>query len=317
MANLSHHNVTRAFQVLQGDAQLGGANFGRNGVEWTPQFVHRPRSTQPLAFTAPLAAGAASATLTGNWGPPTGFYQVTLSTGQKVLAYLTSGATTCVFFPGSIPKSGGVFVSAGIQTAATAAAFVDEVPPLLGVANGFAVSQAIGAAGSAVLNGANVGAITVNGTLFAVAGLPDVPRNVVAAWTTASNLTVSGFDQYGQAMTEVLSTPGGSTGKKAFAVITGVTSSAAITACTIGFGAVLGLPYRIKSGGFMGALLNDAVDAGTFVQADDTNPATSTTGDVRGTYTCAGALNGAKNVTVELKVQDTTTQIGAFGLTPA
>lgn len=317
MPNLSHHNITRASQVLQGSAQLGGYNGGKNGVEWTPQFVYRPTSQQPLTFTGALVAGATTATLTGNWTPPSGFYNVILSNGQQVIAYLTTGSTAVTFYPGSIPNTGGSFATQGIQSAATANAFVQGVPPLLGVANGYAASQAIGAGGSALLNGANTGSITVNGTTYSPAGIADVPRNVVAAWTTASNITVSGFDAYGNAQTELLTTPAGSTGKKAFAVITGITSSASITAFTAGFGAVLGLPFHIKSGGFMGALLADAVDAGTFVQADDTNPPTNATGDTRGTYTCTGALNGAKNVCIELKVQDSATQIGAFGLTPA
>jgi hypothetical protein len=315
MPNLSHHNISRALQVLQGSAWMPSYNGGKDGVEWTPQYNWKPTSSQPLVFTGVLAAGAASATLNASWGPPSGIYQVTLSTGQVVNALLAQGATTCTFW--NVPTSTGSLVAAQVNTAATATASVAGVPPLLGVSNGFAASQSIAAAGSAVLNGANTGSITVNGVTYNPAGIPDVPRNVVGAWTTASNVTVTGLDVYGQLTTEVLSTPAGSTGKKAFSVIISITSSASITAATFGFGSVLGLPFKVASGGWMGAFLNDAVDAGTFVQGDPTFPPTGTTGDPRGTYAPTGALNGAKFLLAEIKTKDPTVQIDSFGYTPA
>lgn len=318
MANLSHHNVTRAFQTLQGSAQLGSYNKGIAGVEFTNTYLWRPSNPiAPLVFTGGISAGASSATLNASWTPPTGLYQITLSTGQVMTALLSNGATTCTFW--NVPNNGGIMTAATVIAATTANATVAGVPPVLTSATGYATSQSVGLGANFVLNGAApyVGAITVNGVTYAVAGIPDVPRNVVAAWTTASNLIVTGLDLYGQLQTELLSTPGGSTGKKAFAVIISINSSASITAATAGYGSVLGLPFRVDSGGFQGAVLNDAVDAGTFVKGDMTYPPTNATGDVRGTYTTSGALNGAKQLTVDMKVSDTTTQIGAFGYTPA
>lgn len=315
MPNASRHNLTRASTVLQGSAANANYQGGKNGIEITQTYLWKPTGKATLTFTGVLAAGALAATLSGNFAPPTGFYPLTLSTGQIVQVYGTQGSTAVTFW-NPLPAVGNP-TAAAVQSAATATATITGAPPILAVANAFSVSAAIGAAGSAVLGGAQTGSTTVNGIAYAAAGLPDVPRNVVGAWTTASNVTVSGFDVYGQAMTEVLSTPGGSVGKKAFAVITSITSSASITAATFGTGSVLGIPFTVQSGDYLGAMFNDAVDAGTFVQRDFTNPATSTTGDTRGTYAAAGTLNGGKFLVLDFKVMDVSAQVGAFGMQPA
>jgi hypothetical protein len=311
---------------LQGSAQYAGYQLGKDGIEWTPSYQWTPKGLQPLVFTAGIAAGATSATLNASWGPPTGFYQVTLSTGQVVNAFLTQGATTCTFWS-QLPLTGSFLsganpVAANVTAAATANAVVAGNPPVVGTATDIAASQSIAASGSAVLNGAKLNYIPGNSTVT-IAGVTytpviqtDVPRNVVGTWTTSSTIKVSGFDQYGQPMTES-QTGTTFTGKKAFAIITGITSTASITAATFGFGNVLGLPFAVPSGNWYGALFNDATDAGTFVQCDLTNPATTSTGDTRGSYTPAGTLNGAKFLCAEIKVLDTASQVGSFGMTPA
>lgn len=70
----------------------------------------------------------------------------------------------------------------------------------------------------------------------------DVPRNVVAAWSTAAVLTVTGKDEYGNVMIESSSSGTSFTGKKAFKEITDVSVSANVTGLTVGTGDVLGLP---------------------------------------------------------------------------
>src|SRR5271166_3560760 len=301
--NLSRHNLSRAGTLLQGSAAYATYQGGKAGVEMTYTYLWRP--TNPAfaqAFTAGLAAGVGSGTLTGNWLAPTGFYSMTFSTGQVVLAWLTQSSTAVTFY-NPLPLNGGAPIAAVTQAAVTANVTVAGVPPALGVANAYAASQSIGAAANAVLNGAQVGSYTNQGTVYNPAGIPDVPRNVVGAWTTSSTITVKGFDQYGVATSEV-QTGTSFTGKKAFAVITSITSSASITAATFGNAAVLGLPFACSTGNWFGALLADASDAGTFVQADFTSPATTSTGDPRGTYAAAGALNGVKFLNSELRVFD-------------
>lgn len=60
----------------------------------TGTIVTIPYST---TFTAIVAAGATSATLSGAWGFPTGEYQVTFSNGEIRLVTLTSAATTATW----------------------------------------------------------------------------------------------------------------------------------------------------------------------------------------------------------------------------
>jgi hypothetical protein len=279
-----------------------------NGFQSTPVYRWRPTGKRAVVFSGTPAAGDTSETLNANWAGATGLVPLTLSTGQVVTAQLINGAETCPFFSNPLPASGGSYGSPQALTSApTINASVSGQPPLLGVANAYSVSASIAASGSAVLGGAQ----TTSGV-----GTPDVPRNVVGAWTTSSTVTVTGTDYYGNAQTEA-QTGTAFTGKKAFASITSIVSSAAITAATFGTGNVLGLPFKVNSGDISEVMFNDAADAGTFVPADLTMPATSSTGDVRGTYTAAGMLNGAKFLSALLKVADITTQVGTLGVTPA
>lgn len=137
----------------------------------------------------------------------------------------------------------------------------------------------------------------INGTL-AAAGVATlgVPRNVVAAWTGTAVLTVTGTDEYGQAMVESSASGTTFTGKKAFKTITRVQVSANVTGLTVGDGNVLGLPVMLPE---VGDVLKEIVDgavagaAGTFVAGDRATP-TATTGDVRGTWAPNAAPNGAR-----------------------
>lgn len=161
----------------------------------------------------------------------------------------------------------------------------------------------------------------------------DVPRAVgvtIGAGTiTNRNVTITGFDIYGQPMSEVIAT--GTTqsvtvnGKKAFYQIASATVSGAVGA-TIALGTtdILGLPVRVTNAGYIarsgwnGAL---ADDAGTFVAAVTTT-ATTTTGDVRGTYVPSSATDGTKRLVFgilmpAIAVGPQATRTGALGVTQA
>lgn len=161
----------------------------------------------------------------------------------------------------------------------------------------------------------------------------DVPRAVgvtIGAGTiTNRNVTITGFDYYGQPMSEVIAT--GTTqsvtvnGKKAFYQIASATVSGAVGA-TIALGTtdILGLPVRVTNAGYIdrsgwnGALANDA---GTFVAAVTTT-ATTTTGDVRGTYVPSSATDGTKRLVFgilmpAIAVGPQATRTGALGVTQA
>lgn len=134
----------------------------------------------------------------------------------------------------------------------------------------------------------------INGTL-AVGGVAtfDVPRNVVAAWTTTAVLTVTGTDEYGNVIVESSASGAAMTGKKAFKTITKVRTNTNITGLTVGSGVILGLPMFLADvpDVMREALNGAAATAGTTVAGDQT-PATATTGDVRGTYSPNSAPNG-------------------------
>ena len=166
-------------------------------------------------------------------------------------------------------------------------------------------------------------ALTVNGAL-ATNGVatPDFPRNVVAAWTGTAVATVTGTDYYGQTQTEASASGTTFTGKKAFKTITAVTFSAAVTAATVGTGVKMGLPFRVDLNGLLDALMDNLPDTSyTFVPADTTSPATSTTGDVRGTIAASTAPNGTHAYAVNFRISDRTGGVGkivgAYGVTPA
>jgi hypothetical protein len=147
-----------------------------------------------------------------------------------------------------------------------------------------ATSQSVAAAGSFVLAATTL----------------DVPRNVVAAWTTASVLTVTGTDVYGVAMTESNASGTSFTGKKAFKTITSIVSSASITAATAGTGAVLGLPFFLPTTGHVITRMESGavVTNGTLVAGAATAVSTATTGDVRGTWAPNTAPDGSVTYTV-------------------
>lgn len=166
-------------------------------------------------------------------------------------------------------------------------------------------------------------ALTINGAL-ATAGVATIPtpRNIVAAWTTTAVMTITGTDYYGAAQTEQSASGTSHTGKKAFASITSVTFSVAVTLATVGTGVKLGLPYRVDTNGILDALTDNLPDVTyTFVPADTTSPATATTGDVRGTIAASTAPNGTHAYALNIRIADRTggvgKQIGAYGVTPA
>lgn len=305
---MSRHNLSQASQLYAGKATFPTYQQDKLGVELHALYRWKPTGTRAFTAGAAPAAGATSFNLSANWAGPSGYLPITFSDGEQFTGLFANGSEAVSLYPATPPLTGGSYgVTAGLVNAVTTAITVGNLPPVVGSSTGYAASQSISAGANANLNGSLVSNSV---------GTPDVARNVVGAWTTSSTVTVTGTDAYGQAQTE--SQTGTSfTGKKAFATVTAIKSSAAVTAATFGTGNVLGMPFRVGSGDFFSPMFNDAADAGTFVAADQSSAASATTGDVRGTYALAGTLNGAKYLSALIKVQDTGTQVGAFGSTPA
>jgi hypothetical protein len=191
--------------------------------------------------------------------------------------------------------------------------------PAAGSANAAALSQSVTGAGTAfILNGALAGAAPAGFNLPGQTVVTfDFPRNVVAAWTNTAVITITGRDEYGQVMSEVSASGTSHTGKKAFKIITSITTSASITGATVGTGTVLGLPYLPVVGGFIrGRLGEDTADAGTYAVPERVASTTSTN-DVRGTYAPAGALNGTNVYTVAMAIQNGPNDYNAYGIAQA
>jgi len=210
----------------------------------------------------------------------------------------------------------------------------DVVPQAL-VTNNIAASQTPAAAGSLTLTaGTSVKSVTtVSGVTVLQLDVPRAVQLTTASGTIATSrtITVSGFDVYGQAMSEAIATGTTSSavanvaGKKAFYQITGITISGALpVAITVGTTDVLGIPVRVPNVAYVASVKSNntlAQDAGTFVAAD-TATATTTTGDVRGTYAPATASNGIVRTVMGIllpgiAVGPNATRVGALGVTQA
>jgi hypothetical protein len=190
--------------------------------------------------------------------------------------------------------------------------FIYDVVPIALVTDGICLQQTLAGAGAALLNGslASGGAVVL-----------DVPRNVIvdAAGAATAVLTVTGTDVYDQPMSEAITLNGTTAvaGTKAFKTITSIAASAAATDFFVGTGDVLGLPYRAISRNYVLTAWDGAfVTTGTFAAGDTTSPATTTTDDVRGTYTPPTATNAARRLTLYIRL-NTASLTTAYGVTQA
>ena len=136
--------------------------------------------------------------------------------------------------------------------------------------------------------------------------------------------TVSGYDLYGYAMTETITgaNAGVASGAKAFKFITGITHTGSVaTTLTVGTGDVFGFPVRVDTIGYVSMAYNASlVTANTgFTAAVTTSPATSTTGDVRGTYALQSASDASKRLQVFItpSAANLGSTTGLFGVTQA
>jgi hypothetical protein len=236
--------------------------------------------------------------------------------------------------PGGISRNG---LQAGNDTAGSSPQYkgvgplgrnyiYDIVPLALGTANLAALQTTAGAGNLTLTAGTGVTAVVVNGqTRYQF----DVPRAVSltsAANISGVNFTISGYDIYGQPMSQLIAGPNANTVTtlKAFYQVTSIAVSGAVgTNTSAGTSDRFGLPIIVSDRGYVdrtGWNNTLAADAGTLTPADATSPATTATGDVRGTYTPTSASDGAKRLIIEVLLPSTAvgpqaTRAGAFGVT--
>jgi hypothetical protein len=142
---------------------------------------------------------------------------------------------------------------------------------------------------------------------------------------TGGIFTVVGYDIYGNAMSEAITHAGGATtasGKKAFKFITSVTPNFTdAQTYAVGTLDLFGLPLRTASVQQAMVWWNSALltSLTTFVAAVTTDPATTTTGDVRGTIGVPDAADGSKILSVSIRVPPdrSISKTGLFGVSQA
>jgi len=156
----------------------------------------------------------------------------------------------------------------------------------------------------------------------------DVPRNVTLAVTHGSSIVavsvvVSGYDEYGEAISETLSVTATGTsktaaGKKAFKWLKSyaITSAGDSTTDTLSlaWGNVFGLPYRVTDKNNVIVMADGAPDASAVVVVADDNTISNTTGDTRGTVAPSVAANGTKKFAAWIVPSDPSTKSGLFGV---
>jgi len=282
-----------------------------------------------LGQGAPIAVGMyvdGSSVTDGTY--VTGFVTGTGGLGTYTLNQAINIAnTTALTFHGNIAFDDPSPMDLGIGPVGRV--YIWDVIPQALVANNIATAQTTSST-IALTAGTSVKSITTpNGTVLQL----DLPRAVSIVSGTGTltnrNVTISGYDYYGQAMSEVIATGTVQSttvkGKKAFYQISSASISGALGATiAIGTTDILGLPVRVFNVAYVVSVKSNntlAQDAGTFVAAD-TAIATTTTGDVRGTYVPATASDGIVRTVMTISlpgiaIGPNATRTGALGVTQA
>lgn len=147
---------------------------------------------------------------------------------------------------------------------------------------------------------------------------------------SGATFTVSGYDAYGYPMSEAITGPNATlaSGKKAFKYLSSITYSGSLSGSnvSVGTGDVFGFPIRSdayysgNAGGDVQIVWNGvAITATTGYLAAVTLAATTTTGDVRGTYAVQSASDGTKRLvfTQSPSLANISSSTGLFGVAQA
>lgn len=211
---------TKTFAYPAGTSQGSFAAYGHK--MWVDKFQRLLSS--PSDFTVSFGASEITVTYLGS---------TTIPTGARLNAQFNIEGVDKNEDPNSVINAANIK-----RTALSSVARITLGSPIAADADGFCVSQnltALGVFSSSVTAAAAIAAA-------ALAGTNAVPRNVVAAWTGTAVLTITGTDEYGNVLVEKSASGTSLTGKKAFKTVTGISTSADITALTVGSGVVFGLP---------------------------------------------------------------------------
>jgi hypothetical protein len=310
----------------------------------TINFAPYAKGTAAIAAAANVVSGTPMTLVSTNsttTGVSVGASCINQNTGQIV--------TGLLLIDGYASFTGVVAANVLTVSSLTGTVTVGMTLSGTGVASGTLVTaQLTGPTGGAgtysVTGNATVGSTTITGQMTGGTALlqpfgqtPSIyiwnPQALVAravsvtgsASATGGNITIAGYDIYGMPMSEVIAAPAGAStvnGKKAFKYIASVTP--AFTDAhnySIDTTDIIGLPIRSDFFGDVAINYNSAaITANTgYTAAVTTSPATTTTGDVRGTYALQSAADGSKRLMIRqfVLVSNMGSNAGLFGVTQA
>jgi hypothetical protein len=230
------------------------------------------------------------------------------NTTGNIAAQLTAsfGGTVSTSTPGANCPAGiapgataGTDLNRGVYNAVFTIA--RDLAPATAAANNIAASQSPAAGAISLVAASGAGVTVMTGPGGVTVRRLDTPRalRIVSGGNDSGiTFTVRGFDEYGVPLTETVTgaNAGTATLKKAFLDVVSVSHTGSVAGTvTVGTTDILGFPFRVDKWAFIDVVMNNAlISATTGFTAADTNTATATTGDVRGTYTLQTAADGTK-----------------------
>jgi hypothetical protein len=329
---------------------IPGQNFGAFTAGFatsdaqTISYAPYALSTSAIAAAANVTSGTAM-TLVSTNSTSTG-----VSVGASCTNYNTGQTVTGLLMVDGFTSFTGV-VASNVLTVSSLTGTVTVGMTLsgTGVATGtLVVNQLTGAPGGVgtytVTGNATVSSTTITGQATGTTALaqPFGQSNTVYLWNpqavvsravsvtgsasaTGGNILISGYDIYGVPMSEVIAAPASATtvnGKKAFKYIASVVPQFTDAHnYSVGTTDIYGLPLRADFFSDVAINYNNAVvTANTgFTAAVTTSPATTGTGDVRGTYALQSAADGSKRLSIRQFIlpANAGSLTGLFGVTQA
>jgi hypothetical protein len=341
---LLDQRATFGYEPGQAAGNLTAGWYGANAIQ-TLTYIPSAQSATSIAASQAPTSGTAVTLVTSSAGVVTSGASVVnaatgaLVTGLRVLEPPNLSMTASI--AGNVltlTNSGSGLLTIGSVLSGTSVASGQTV---IGAGTGSLI-PGTGLTGTYIVSIPQTVAST---TIVGVAGIAGVPRipfgpsgtvQLYNPWcslarnvriTTASGdtavYTVSGYDIYGYPMTEAITANGATTvsGKKAFKWISSVVPVGTVGATvTVGTGDVFGFP--LYSGSFYDLNITWAganITATTGYTAGVTTAASSTTGDVRGTYAVQSASDGTKELVIVQSPSpwNAATMSGIFGVTQA
>jgi hypothetical protein len=338
---LIDQRTNTAYEPGQNSGNIVGGWLGVDRIVTTVFTPSTLAANNIAASQTPVSGTALTLVSSSGAGVTVGAQITSASTGTRLTGLLLIDALTASSASSTI--SGNVFTTGGSVTGTFT---TGSVLTGTGVVAGTTIIQPItglGGAGAYLVDTPQtVSSTTIAGTTGTY-GIPRVTfgqagtiqlynplcmlgrnfRITTAAGDTAV-YTAVGCDTYGYPLTESVTANGATTvsGKKAFKYFSSITPVGTVGATvTVGTGDVYGFP--LLSGSFSDVSISWAGAAITsatgYTAAVTTSPATSATGDVRGTYATQSASNGSNQLIVvqSPSVVNVGSLTGLFGVTQA